>query len=386
MIGSILRIVFMRILPVVVALVAIFLGWCHLDESVPWEGRFFAVLMPLLKGYLPPALFGHGVHLGSKMTPPVPSSMEPQPRPEDELFFDLPGSGDAMPMAGIGMCCRPSAYDDVAVERTIEWYLLKGGRHIDGAHLYLNHAAIGRGIANAIQKGVPRNEIFLTTKLWPSDFGYNRTLEKVPTFLEELGLDYINMVLMHFPLKMTKTIPSGCTGLTINECRKDTWKALSELRTRGIVRNVGVSNFGKHHLEELMELENVAPIANNQIAWNPWVPREWIETVDFCKRHQISVTGYNSLGGSLQHHQAKTVQQLQDLAAKYNRSISNIMLRWALQSGAAVIPGTGNPDYMEENMSVYDFELSDDDMDTIDSLRDSDSAEMFYGMKPGQLD
>ena len=407
MIGSILKIVFARLLPVLVLGLAIFLGWCNLDESVPWEGRFFVVLIPLLKGYLPPILFGHGSLGAAKETPPVPSDFLPLPRPEGELFATLAGTGDRMPMNGLGMCCRPTAYDDVSVERSIEWFLLMGGRHIDGAHLYLNHAAIGRGVSNAIFKGVPREEIFLTTKIWPADFGYNRTLEKVPTYLQELNMDYVDMVLMHFPATMTGGMPSYCKadGRTMKECRQDTWRALSELRARGLIRNVGVSNFASHHLEDLLELQQesdgdssgddtdndtdtnnasagVAPVSNNQISWSPWVPKEWLETVEFCRANNIAITGYSSLGGSLEHHKALTVDTLTNLAAKYDRSVAQIMLRWALQTGAAIIPGTGNPKYMKENLSVYGFVLSDEDMDSIEALRESDDAKQFFTMKP----
>uniref|UniRef100_A0A7S4ARL3 NADP-dependent oxidoreductase domain-containing protein n=1 Tax=Pseudo-nitzschia australis TaxID=44445 RepID=A0A7S4ARL3_9STRA len=408
MIGSILKVVFARLLPLLVVGVAIFVGWCNLDESVPWEGRLFVVLIPLLKGYLPPILFGHGRLGAAKETPPVPEDWVPRPRPEGELFATLAGTGDRMPRNGLGMCCRPTAYDDVSVERSIEWFLLMGGRHIDGAHLYLNHAAIGRGVANAMARGVPREEIFLTTKIWPADFGYHRTLEKVPTYLRELNLDYVDMLLMHFPAAMAGGMPRYCKadGRTMKECRQDTWKALSELRARGLIRNVGVSNFATHHLEELLELPQegsandtdsstnttsttnttnfagVAPISNNQISWSPWVPKEWLETVEFCRANHIAITGYSSLGGSLEHHKALTIDTLTDLAAKHDRSVAQIMLRWALQTGATIIPGTGNPAYMAENLSVYGFVLSDRDMDSIEALRESDDAKKFFTMKP----
>mmetsp|Transcript_29471 Transcript_29471/g.69305 ORF Transcript_29471/g.69305 Transcript_29471/m.69305 type:complete len:396 (+) Transcript_29471:326-1513(+) len=392
MIGSILKLLLGRLLPALVMGVAIFLGWCNVDQGSPWEGRFFAVLIPIFKGCLPPALFGHG-KLGDKETPPVSSDLLPQPRPEGELFATLAGSGDLMPRNGLGMCCRPTAYDDVSVERSIEWFLLKGGRHIDGAHLYLNHGAIGRGIANAVAKGVPRSEIFLTTKLWPSFYGYNQALEKVPTFLEELNLDYIDMVLMHAPVSFMNqgAMPAGCkaSGLTtMKECRQETWKALSELRARGVIRNAGVSNFATYHLEELLELdpETVAPISNNQISWSPWVPQEWVETVEFCQSHNIAVTGYSSLGGSLEHDKAKTIEVLKRVAADHNRSIAQVMLRWGLQTGATIIPGTGNPKYMEENLSVYGFELSDEEMASIEAVRGSEEAEQFFTMKPIEKD
>lgn len=378
MIRLLLKLLFGRLVPALVLLLSIFIGWCGLDPKYPWEARLFVVIVPLFKGYAPPILFGHG-KLGAKETPPVPPDMVPKPRPEGELFAALEGSGDAMPMAGIGMCCRPTAYDDVSVERTIEWYLLLGGRHIDGAFLYLNHEAIGRGIANAVAKGIPRSEIFFTTKVWPSDFGYDDTRKVVEESLKDLGLDYIDMVLMHAPARMGPGKESkSCKGLTSKECRKETWKALSDLRNEGKIRNAGVSNFAIRHLEELLELNNnnnnnsdgsLAPIANNQIQWNPWAPAEWVETVGFCRSRNIQITAYNSLGGSLENHKTQTIDVLNELSEQYGRSVAQIMLRWAIQSGAATIPGTGNPKYMEENLSIYGFELSDTDMERINGLR-----------------
>jgi len=376
MISSLLKIVFGRIVPVLVLLVAILLGWCNLDSDYPWEAPFFAFMIPLMKGgYLPPHVVGDG-KLGAKMTPPVPEDLTPRPRPEGELFATLAGSGDAMPLTGIGMCCRPTAYDQICVERTIEWYLLLGGRHIDGAHLYMNHEAIGAGIVNAAKKGIPREEIFLTTKVWPSFYGYESTKKVVERSLKELGLDYIDMILMHAPAKMFPgPNPSGCKGLTNEECRLETWKALSDLRREGKIRNAGVSNFRTKHLKGIVELHErnsstVAPVSNNQIPWNPWAGDEYVETFEYCKSKNIQITAYNSLGGSsMETDKVMQLGTLRDLAEKHSRSVQQIMLRWSMQSGAAIIPGTGNPKYMVENMKVYEFELSAEDMQSIDDLR-----------------
>jgi diketogulonate reductase-like aldo/keto reductase len=392
MIGSLLKLLFGRLLPALVLFVSIFLGWCNLDSRYPWEARFFVVIIPLIKGYLPPIIFGHG-KLGDKMTPPVPSDLTPKPRPTNELFATLQGSGDSMPLNGLGMCCRPTAYDDVSVERTIEWYLLLGGRHIDGADLYLNHEAIGKGIQNAMAKGIPREEIFLTTKVYPFHFGYKETTKVVESSLEELGLGYLDMVLMHAPARLLPGAEcTGCKGLTNKECRQETWRALSDLRRAGKIRNAGVSNFASRHLEELFELysindsnsntststsTSIAPVSNNQIQWNPWAPLEWVETVAFCRSKNIQITAYNSLRGAMEGHKIHTIETLTSLSSKHSRSVSQIMLRWAIQSGAAIIPGTGNPKYMEENLSVYDFELSEADMGNIDGLREELTGQFF---------
>jgi diketogulonate reductase-like aldo/keto reductase len=187
---------------------------------------------------------------------------------------------------------------------------------------------------------------------------------------------------MHAP-KALPYMTTECSklGLTQQECRAETWKGLSELRQEGIVRNVGVSNFAVKHLEEIEAL-NLAPIAANQIQYNPWAPDHAVETFEYCQKHNIAVTAYSSLAGLFQYSKAETVETLHDLAAKHNKSVAQIMLRWALQINAAVIPGTGNPEHMRENLDVYSFSLSTEDMSAIDKLRTDESAKKFFYMAP----
>jgi diketogulonate reductase-like aldo/keto reductase len=255
-----------------------------------------------------------------------------------------------------------------------------GGRHIDGAHMYLNHRAIGLGIKDAMARGVPREEIFVTTKLFFTHFGYNKTMETVPPFLEELGLEYIDLVLMHSPSSFP-LLGNDCTrnGISATDCRKETWTALSELRDKGIIRNVGVSNFVVKHLEDIKGIG--APIANNQIQYSPFVPARVEETFEYCRKQGITITAYSPLGG-LQHEKAEAIETLQSLAEKHKVSVAQIMLRWALQKGAAVIPGTGNPKHMRQNLEIYNFELSGDDMTSIDSLKHNDDAKKFMHIDP----
>jgi len=372
---SIFRLVFTRLIPLLVVSVAIFIGWLNL-APIP-EGKLFATLFPVMNGIWPPTIVGHGKMAG---TPPVPLDMMPQPRPENEMFLELPG-GYPMPQNGIGTCCRPSAYDDVLVERTVLWYLLMGGRHIDTAHLYLNHRAIGRGIKEAVRRGIPREEIFVTTKVSPAYYGRNFTNDVVPTFLDELGLDYIDLILMHFPVRVPglQFMSQDCSQRSLSryDCIKETYQTLSELRERRLVRNIGVSNFPTKIIKEIQSLDNVAPIANNQINFNPWIHDSWLETVEYCKQSGITITGYFTLGGSLQHHEANTISVLTELSKKYGRSVAQIMLRWALQMGTVVIPGTGNPKHMAENLAVYDFSLTEEDMEAIGNLRTAEEVKKF---------
>ncbi len=369
------RFVFARFIPFLVVSVAVFIGWLNLG-AIP-EGKLFATVVPLAKGVWPPTIVGHGKMVG---TPPVPVDMMPQSRPEHEMFLELPG-GYQMPQNGLGTCCRPSAYDDSLIERTVLWFLLMGGRHIDTAHLYLNHKAIGQGIKEAIRRGVPREQIFVTTKVFPSHYGRNFTSDIVPTYLEELGLEYIDLILMHTPTRVPGLdwMSSDCSKRSLSkyDCLKETYQALSDLRERGIMRNVGVSNFPSKVLKLIQSLDNVAPIANNQINFNPWIDESWLSTVEYCKQNGITITGYFTLGGSLQHHETQTIAILKDLAAKHEKSVAQIMLRWALQMGTVVIPGTGSPDHMRENLAIYEFELSETDMEAIRNLRTTEEVKKF---------
>mmetsp|Transcript_12253 Transcript_12253/g.26641 ORF Transcript_12253/g.26641 Transcript_12253/m.26641 type:complete len:375 (+) Transcript_12253:77-1201(+) len=363
-----------KIIPGLVVAIAAAVGW-FASHEVPL-GVFFATVIPLSKGLLPPSIVGHGKMKG---TPEVPDDLMPQPRPEDELFLDLPG-GYKFPQQGIGMCCRATAYDDVLVYRTVLWYLLLGGRHIDGAHLYLNHEAIGKAIVEAIRRGIAREEIFLTTKIFPTHFGYESTKTNVQNYLNELGLDYIDLVLQHFP--SVPGLPSPCKreGKDPAECRKETWRALSDLRQDGLIKSVGVSNFALKHIKELEGTG--APIANNQIQFHPFEPDYVMETVDYCQKNGITITAYSPLGGMMDKDRAQANEVLNELSAKYERKVSQIMLRWAIQRGCAVIPGTGNPDHMKENLSVYGFQLSNGDMELINQLKHS--AKGFTSMDTRQ--
>ena len=364
-----------RVLPTIILLLALIVGWFAQHEQP--LALFFATVVPLSKGKWPPSIVGHGKMPG---TPPVPDDMRPEPRPIHEGFLTLPGTGDLMPQNGLGMCCRDSAYDHVLVYRTVLWYLLMGGRHIDGASLYLNHEPIGAAIQEAVQRGIPRAEIFVTTKLPPPHFGYNKTKEQVPKYLSELKLEYIDLILMHAPAVVPYLQTNECTkrGLSNAACRKETWQALSELRDQGLVRNIGVSNFAVHHLQELEGFG--APIANNQIQYSPFVDASEQATLQYCAAHNITVTSYSPLGGLLEQDKAFTYSVLQEIAAKYERPVAQIMLRWALQTGTAVIPGTGNPAHMRENLDIYNFRLADEDFDTINNLKHAADAPLITPM------
>ncbi|KAJ1469436.1 NADP-dependent oxidoreductase domain-containing protein [Baffinella frigidus] len=173
-----LRLLFCRLLPVLVLLLAVLVGYIA-QSPIPMGTLFWLLHQPML--------------LTFTATPPVPADMRPLPRPEGEVFRPLIGSGDEMPAAGLGTCCRATAYHDDSVYNTVLWYLLQGGRHIDTAQLYLNHRPIGRAIKEAMQRGVSRDEIFVTTKIEAGSFGTNNAKAWVPQMLEELQLDHVDL-------------------------------------------------------------------------------------------------------------------------------------------------------------------------------------------------
>lgn len=361
-VGTCFKLVFFVIVPLLVLAVAAFIGYCASTPN-PWGTAFVNIF--LVQGTLTGTM---------KYTPEVPSDIVLMPRPANELFATLP-SGHKLPMSGIGMCCRPNAYHHPSVRNQVLWYLAQGGRHIDGADVYLNHEAIGQGIQDAIKLGVPRSEIFVTTKVWPDQFGTEETTKAVQRFLKELQLDYIDMILLHMPrrnLGLFGTGPNefadlGCESATV--CRQQTWLALTAARKQGLVKEIGISNFRLSHIKELQELEGGAPIAVNQLQFHPWHDDAMMELTQYCRDNNIHIVGYNSLGGSFEKDKAFSQAALKAIADAHNTSVSQVLLRWSIQSGASVIPGTGNPKHMLQNLGVYSFELSPAEMSTMAQLR-----------------
>jgi len=361
----------------VVLLLALLIGWMNTQPHP--MGIVFATIFTL-QGY------------GKPQTEAVPDDLTPSPRPAGEMFFDLP-SGDKMPAIGIGMCCRPTAYDAVSVHRTTLWYLLQGGRHIDTASVYLNHEAIALGIKDAIARGVPRKEIFVTTKLWPGHFGYNASIQRGREMVKELGLEYIDLVLLHAPIQiepslLTKYYMGKLLGgksvdsklgsdPEVRQLRLEAWKGLSTLWKEGLIRNLGVSNFNIEHMKEVQALK-LAPISANQMQFHPWAP-DWMKSIKaFCEENKIAVTGYFSLGGFDNKDKTMDLTPLNEVAKAHGRRTAQILLRWSMQKNVAIIPGTGNPKHMADNLGTYGFSLTDEDMAKLDSMASLSENFMFF--------
>eukprot|EP00927_Polykrikos_kofoidii_P049368 TRINITY_DN43433_c0_g1_i1.p1 TRINITY_DN43433_c0_g1~~TRINITY_DN43433_c0_g1_i1.p1 ORF type:complete len:375 (+),score=40.14 TRINITY_DN43433_c0_g1_i1:76-1200(+) len=285
----------------------------------------------------------------------------------------LDGHG-RLPLAGLGLCCRPSAHGD-AVRQGVLDYLIMGGRLLDSASLFENHYEVGIAVRQAIALGVPRSEIFIVTKIWPTEFGMESTVAWSHRVLRELGFDYIDLVLLH-----AAGVPGGLVCGSARACRQETWRALSDVRAKGLIRSLGVSNFGPRQIGEIIAL-GAAPITVNQLEYHPWVPQVHRDTVMWCHQHNIAVMAYGSLGGSGLAQHVFLRDPLRQLGRRHKKSVAQVLLRWAVQRNVSVIPGTSCPRHMAENLRIFDFELSRGEMHVLDSLPE-DQRMLLYGHLP----
>jgi len=272
-----------------------------------------------------------------------------------------------MPMVGVGMCCRPTANGDAARQGVLDWLLL-GGRHVDDASMYGNQREVGLGIRQAVDKGVPRSEIFLVTKIPPKRFGFEDTTRWFEESMAELGLEYVDLVLLH-----SAGVP-GAEGKACKEphaCRQEAWLALDRFKKQGKIKHLGVSNFGKRQIEELLSLK-VAPVEVNQLEYHPWVPELHRETAQYCHEQRIVVTAYGSMGSAGNAAQMMMQDGLKQIGALHGKTAGQVLLRWAVQRNVSVIPGTSNPKHQAENLQLFDFQLAPQEMAMLDSIPESD--------------
>lgn len=368
-----------RSFSVIVVLIAIAIGYIS-TTKVPMGTFFWMVHQPhtLLE------------YVNGKLTPEVPADLQPISRPNGEITFKLP-SGAEMPGSGIGMCCRGTAYHSASVYNTVLWYLLQGGRHIDTADVYVNHADIGRAIKEAVRRGVPRSEMFVTTKIFPGNFGKSSAKKYVPRVLDELQLEYIDLVLLHAPVDIRSFVFKSEPFASYSECKSSlecwsqTWDVLSKAVKAGKIKDLGVSNFNHEQIQLLQTAASVkeVPIAVNQLPFNPWVPQWQKDVVKWCQDNGIRVTGYFTFGGLPGKSSANSKQSLKAIAAAHNVSTYLVLARWSLQRGVIIIPGTGNPGNMLSNLNVHSFQLSDAEMKVLDDCSPDDpEAPNFLGFAP----
>jgi 2,5-diketo-D-gluconate reductase A len=251
-------------------------------------------------------------------------------------------SGVTIPQIGFGVF---QVLPDQVVA-PVETAIKAGYRLIDTAAAYRNEAGVGKAIANS---GVPRDELFITTKVWNADQGYDRTLRAFDSSLTKLGLDTVDLYLIHWPLpKRDRYV--------------DTWKALEKIYADGRARAIGVSNFTVHHLNRLREDSNVTP-AVNQIELHPRWPQEQLRA--YHQDHQIATEAWSPLG---QGQGLLDDPNVVALAKARGKSAAQVVLRWHLQLGIIAIPKSVTPERIEANLDIFDFELDDGELGILSSL------------------
>lgn len=248
-------------------------------------------------------------------------------------------NGIIMPALGFG------TYKTGNEEETIEAVkaaLKVGYRHIDTASFYGNEVGVGKGIKKS---GVPRKEIFLTTKLWQHEQGFKNTLKAFEDSCKRLQVEYLDLYLIHWPTKL-----SG-----------ETWKALEKLYKDGKVKAIGLCNFKEQHLKELMLSAEIKPMVN-QIQLHPELTEEAL--TEYCKKEKIQIVSW----GPLERGKIFNIPLLKELGEKYKKSIPQITLRWHLQKGYGAIPKSNKEERMKENFKIFDFNLTKEDIRLIDGL------------------
>ncbi|REK64002.1 MAG: aldo/keto reductase [Cohnella sp.] len=261
-------------------------------------------------------------------------------------------NGVKMPRLGLGVW---KVTDPGDVERAIHAAVQTGYRSIDTASFYKNEAEVGQAIRSC---GVPREELFITTKIWNEDQGYDKTLAAFEESRKRLGLEVVDLLLIHWPGK-DKYI--------------DTWRAFEKLYREGFVRAIGVSNFQIHHLNKLIEASEIVP-AVNQVEFHPLLTQK--ELLAYTKEKGIQLEAWSPL---MQGNLDQPV--LKEIAAKYGKTPAQVVLRWDLQHGVVTIPKSITPSRIAENADIFDFELTAEDMDRIDSLNQNHR----FGPDPDQL-
>jgi methylglyoxal/glyoxal reductase len=249
-------------------------------------------------------------------------------------------NGVKMPWFGLGVF---KVKEGSEVVDSVMAAIKNGYKSIDTAAVYQNEEGVGQAIKEA---GVPREELFITTKVWNADQGYESTLKAFETSLEKLGLEYLDLYLIHWP---------------VANKYKDTWKALEKLYKDGRVRAIGVSNFHIHHLKDLMTDAEIKPMVN-QVEYHPHLAQT--ELLEFCKAEGIQMEAWSPL----KQGELLSEPTIVEIAEKHGKSPAQVILRWDLQNGVVTIPKSIKEHRIVENADVFNFELSAEDMNRLNGL------------------
>jgi len=263
-------------------------------------------------------------------------------------------NGVEMPWLGLGVHRAGSGTE---VEVAIKCALQSGYRSIDTATYYQNEHSVGNAV---LDSGIPREEIFLTTKVWNTDQGYHSTIKAFEGSLEKLQTNYLDLYLIHWPQTRTTF---------------ETWKAMEELYEKGQIRAIGVCNFLIPHLKRLLENSRIKPMVN-QFEFHPELVQS--ELLQFCSENQIQSEAWRPI----MKGRVNEIDLLQELAEKYHKSPVQIVLRWDIQKGVVTIPKSVTPERIIHNANIFDFELSAEDVAKIDSL----DKQSRMGEDPNMID
>lgn len=261
-------------------------------------------------------------------------------------------TGARIPQVGLGVWQSPRGD---ATRSAVATALRLGYRHVDTARIYGNEADVGDGLRAS---GVPRGEVFVTTKLWNADQGYDPALRAFDASLDRLGLEAVDLYLLHWPVQGK---------------RLDSWRALERLHAEGRAKAIGVSNFLRPHLEELLAHAKVVP-AVNQIELSPFLQRR--EAVDFCREKGIVVEAYSPLTHGARLGHPVVVAE----AKRAKRTPAQVLLRWGVQKGFVVLPKSTREERIRENAAIFDFALDADAMTRLDALEEG----LATGWDPAQ--
>lgn len=249
-----------------------------------------------------------------------------------------------IPQIGLGVWQVP---DDVATDACLAAFE-SGYRHIDTAALYGNEEGVGRAIKAS---GLSRDDIYVTTKVWNTDQGHDKTVAAMQSSLERLGLDYVDLYLIHWPTPA-------------RELYVETWETVLELQQQGLTRSAGVSNFHGEHLRRVIDATGVTPVIN-QVELHPWLPQREVRAIDADLGIVTEAWSPLASGGLVDD------ANLAAIGAKYGKSAAQVMIRWHLQIGNVVLPKSVTPERIRENIDVFDFELDADDLITIEGMEDN---------------
>ena len=249
-------------------------------------------------------------------------------------------NGVMIPRLGLGVYQSPPGQ---ATQKAVEYALKVGYRHIDTARIYNNESDVGSALRNS---GVKREDVFVTTKLWNSDQGYETALKACDASLKRLGLKYLDLYLIHWP---------------VQETRDKSWKALVQLLKNGRARAIGVSNYTIQHLTELLEQSDIVPMVN-QVEFSPFLYQK--QLLDYCEKNKIQLEAYSPLtqGEKLNH------PKIQEIAKKHNKAPAQVLIRWSLQHNLVTIPKSVREERIKENSQVFDYNLTTEDIPILDSL------------------